>query len=558
MTIVDMPHRADDGARAVRVCLIVCGAAVTLLALVAVALRVRSGASVGPTQWQIGLVGLAVLIAGVLRRPARALAGVLARARTAAPVEMLPVTRRQRTGLAAIVLLALVFRLAMISVYWPSHQIVTGMVLWDAEMARNLIQGRGWTLNWEFVQRLDRAVVQRGATVDPQDFYPVDDSKPGALAPLPFYAHTPGYPIWLALSFLLGGSHRFIYAQWAQAALDSVACLLVFGIGRRLWSNTAGVFGALLYAWSPGLAYLAIQPVAAATDSFWVLLIGYGVVRLACDVTAGKPVAAGLIAVVVGAAVGTAMNTLAFTLPLAAAGAAALAGVLARPAWRIAGYLCLAHLLVVLVLVPWGLRNKRVYGQFAETRQTFWQHTWETLGAVPNPWGLALETESGGKDDAFYRWVDANCPAPCWPFDREAFTRDYLMRRVFPSRHFPVHVFRLVAKQFPGIVYVSRLPVDKPYAGNGVAGRAFGAALSIINIAVLLLFPAALVGLVVIAARKSTALAAWVALGPSLFLVAFSLVLFIEHRKTTQAYGYLTALAGVACAACLNPRADNH
>jgi hypothetical protein len=325
-----------------------------------------------------------------------------------------------------------------------------------------------------------------------------------------------------------------------------------------LWSNTAGIVGALLYSLSPGLVYLSIQPVAAATDSFWVLLVGYGVVRLAGDVASGKSPARGLFALVLGAAGGTAMNTLAFTLPLAAAGGAVLVGFFSRPAWRIAGYLVLAHLLVMLVLVPWGLRNQRVYGHFAETRQTVWQHTWETLGAIPNPWGLVLITESGGKDDAFEKWIADTCPAPCGQFERETFTRNYLLRTVFTSRHFPLHMVRIVMKQFPGIVYVSRLPVDNPYAGTGIAGRSFAAALRIVNFAVLLLWPAALLGLALITVRKATALAGWVGLAPSVFLIAFSLGLFVEHRKTTQAYGYLTALAGVACAACLNPRVDDY
>lgn len=546
----------DRVARVVRAGLIGSGGTGTLLTLLALALRVHRGGPIGPTQLHIGAIAVAILIAGLLRAPARVLAQAFMRARAGAPVEIEPVTRRQRGLLASAVLVALVFRLVMISVYWPSHQIVTGMVLWDAEMARNLLKGRGWTLNWGFVERLDRVVIERGKTVDPQEFYPVDDSKPGALDTFQLYAHTPGHSVWLALSFLLGGSHRFIYSQWMQAALDSLACLLVFGIGRRLWSNTAGVAGALIYALSPGHVYLAIQPAAAATDSFWVLLIGYGAVRLARAVASRTSVAPGLVAVVAGTVCGTMMNTLAFTLPLAAAGGAALAGFFVRPAWRIAGYLVLAHLLVVLALVPWGLRTKRVYGHFAETRQTFWQHTWETLGAVPNPWGLQLVTESGGKDDAYFVWIRANCPAPCWPFEREAFTRDYLLKNVFTSPQFPVHLLRLVKMQLPGVVYVSRLPVDNPYVGEGIAGRIFAAALSVINVAVLLLFPAALVGLVFLTVRKSTAVAAWVGLAPSVFLIVFSLVLFIEHRKTTQAYGYLMALAGVACAACLNPRDD--
>lgn len=539
-------------ARRARAGLVAAGAAVTLLALMAIALRIRASGEVGPTLIEIGLAGLGIVALGLWRRPARVLADAVARARAAGPVQWRPITRRQGTALAAIVLLAFGFRLTMVSVYWPTHQIVSGMPLWDAEMARNLLLGRGFTLNWAFVEREDRVIVATGRTVDPQDFYPVDDSKPGSVDTLRLYAHTPGYAIWLALSFALGGSHRFIYSQWMQAGLDASACLLVFGIGRRLWSNRAGAIGALFYALSPGSVYLAIQPVAAATDSFWVLLVGYGIVRMIRDTDRGTSAVKGLLAIVLGALGGTAMNTLAYTLPLAAAGGAALVALVARPAWRVAGYLVLAHLLLVLALVPWGLRNQRVYGHFTETRQSFWQHTWETLGAIPNPWGLVLNTPQGGKDDAFLQWIRENCPLPCLPYEREAFARDYLIENVFTSRHFPMHMARLVAKQFPGVVYVSRLPVDNPYVGSGVAGRAFGAWLTTLNFGVLFLWPAVLLGLVVTTLRKPVAVAAWIGLAPSLFLILFSLALLVEHRKTTQAYGYLAALAGVACAACMH------
>lgn len=70
------------------------------------------------------------------------------------------------------------------------------------------------------------------------------------------------------------------------------------------------------------------------------------------------------------------------------------------------------------------------------------------------------------------------------------------------------------------------------------------------------MWPAALFGLALITVPKSTAMVGWAGLAPSAFLIVFSLGLLVEHRKTTQAYGYLTALAGVVCAACLNPRPD--
>ena len=222
--------------------------------------------SIGPTERDVAWLGAVLLVLGVIPAVSRFIATLLAGARALADSPVQPLTVRTRLQLVAIVAIALMFRGVMIREYWPENQMASGMTLWDAEMARNLLNGRGWVLNWDFVQKQDRAVVQRQAMVDPQDFLPADDARPGALAPLAFFAHTPGYSTWLAGSFAVGGALRLRYSQWMQAILDSFACLLVFGIGRRLWSNLAGLIGALMYALSPAHVYVTIQTLAAATD----------------------------------------------------------------------------------------------------------------------------------------------------------------------------------------------------------------------------------------------------------------------------------------------------
>jgi hypothetical protein len=453
-------------------------------------------------------------------------------------------TSARRWQLAAIVAIALTFRLVMAGVYWPSNQMVMGMALWDAEMARNLLQGRGWVLNWDHVLTMDRAVVARGAMVDPQDFLPADDARAGALAPFAQFAHTPGYSVWLAASFALGGAQRFVYSQWMQAALDAAACLCVFGIGRRLWSIRAGIFGAIAYALSPAHAYVAVQTVAAATDSFWTLLVGYGAVRMWDAQRRGQSLAPGLTAVVAGSTAGALMNSAAFALPLVLAGATAIIAFAARSVARLVPFFLAAQMAVMALLTPWALRNKQVYGQFTFTRQTFWQFAWETLGSVPNPWGLAI----GDNDIAYWAWISARCPEPCSPDTRETVTRDYLVRDVFRSPQFPGHMVRLIATQLPGLVYVSRLPADKPFIAHGPAQQALALGLRGLNVLALLIWPAALFGLTLLTLREATAAGAWIGLAPTLFLIGFSLVFYIEHRKTTPAFGYLLAMSGVAVA----------
>ncbi|MCC7418308.1 MAG: glycosyltransferase family 39 protein [Acidobacteria bacterium] len=545
----------DRWAPRVRGLLAAAGAALPALALGAGPLGLQTSAPLGPLQIQVAALGLALMALAIANAPARAICEALQRARDGRGTSALaPPATGTRLRLAAIVLAAFALRGWLAVTYVPPVQMAMGMTLWDAEMARNLLAGRGFALNRAFVDRMDRAIVERGARVDPQDFLPADDAGAGALAPFALYPHTPGYPLWLAASFLLGGSLRFVHAQLLQGALDALGCLLVFGIGRRLWTSAAGLIGASVYALSPAHAYVSTQAVAAATDAFWVLLVGYGLVRMWDDHRRGRSMREGTACVAAGALCGAAMNSFALVLPLAALAWAALVGVIVRPAWRLVLPLLAAQVVVLALLTPWALRNQRVYGELAFTRQTFWQFAWETLGAIPNPWGLAI----GNNDEAYWKWVDANCAAPCTPAARESATRDYLVRHVFPSPGFPGHLARLVAHQLPGLLYVSRFPADVRYAYPGLAGRVTRLALSIADASMLLLWPLALCGLAMTARCGAEGAGAWLGLAPTLTIVGFSLVFLVEHRRTTSGYGYLIALAALPVSALVQRHADRH
>jgi len=520
------------------------GAGATVLALVGSSAGTPAGGGLGPAQFQVLCLGVLLAVGGLLPWPARRVSQVLEWAGRRHPRLAAPVTR-YRGPLLAIVVVAVAFRLLIVTAYWPSNQLVMGMSLWDAEMARNLIEGRGWVLNWDFLNGVDRVQTARESTVDLEDFLPADDSAPGALEPFQQYAHTPGYSLWLALSFLVGGGHRFAYSQYMQCVLDGLACFLAYGVGRRLWSPAAGLVGAAFYAVSPAHAYLASQTVAAATDSFWVVALTYGLVRLWTDLAADRPGWPGALVVALAALGGTIMNSAAFVLPMAGAGMAVLLAFRFPSGWRAAGHLVGAQVLVVLLLVPWGLRNEAVYGRFTLLRQTTWQLVWETLGQLPNPWGLGI----GPNDVVYFDWVRANCPTPCTAVAREAMTRDYLVSTVFPSPELPAHLLRLVWERLPGLVYVARLPVDGRYPADSFTWRGLAAGLGTLNFAALLLFPGALLGLLILLQRSETAAPALLGLAPTLFILLFSLLFFVEHRKTTPAYGYLLMLSAVAVTA---------
>lgn len=453
--------------------------------------------------------------------------------------------------LVLILAVAWTFRAVMLVGYVPASPWVADMVLWDAEMGRNLKEGRGWVLNEPLVIRIIGTQNAQKKQIDIAEFLPApEDSNPASFKRFTTWAHTPGYSLWFALSYLLGGSERYIHSRILQAFFDGLACLFLFGIGRRLWSRSAGYIAAGLYAFSPAHVFLANLPVSSCLDSFAFLGVAYGIVRIGSDVAAGYRAWKGVVVAGLCTAFGAAMNSAAFMLPLVAVVAALALAPFARQARRMVVWLMLVWCLAFAVLAPWGFRNLKVNGQFTLMRQTFWQFAWETLGEIPNPWGLALEN-----DAPYWRWTAQNCPDPCPPPVREATVRNYLFKEVFSSPQFPGHVVKLAVLRVPRLVSVIRsLPL-------GVISteippdfqKTLFKFLRVLDTAMLAVFPLALAGLLcALFLRKKAAVVTIVALAPSVFVVFFSLVFFVEVRKTLPAYGFLFALAGIAVSAAWN------
>jgi hypothetical protein len=449
------------------------------------------------------------------------------------------VTTRTRAALCAIVLVAFGFRLWMQRSYPAASPWVAALTLADAEMGRNLLAGRGWIANAEMVEKASRATAEKNAMVDLADLLPVDDGKPGAFVDVGS-PHSPGYSVWFAVSYWLGGEPRYVYSQRMQAALDALACVLLFSIGRALWSPGAGLIAAGIYALWPAPAFLANLTVAASTDSVWFIAVAYGAVTTWRQIAAGIRPWRGVIVVAAAAFCGACMNSTSFVLPAVVAGVAALTAVFDRRAWRLAGYMVVAQLLTAMLLMPWAFRNQRQYGQFSPIRGTFWQLAWAAFGELPNPWGL-------GFDDKYYwHWIEENC-ASCDASQRDQLTRDYILRTVVPSRGFFRHATNLIALRLPRLISVARHPegkyntFDPPTLGEAMAG-----VLSVTDALVPVLFVLAGIGLCVALTRTSARAPTLIAMAPTLFLTTFSLLFYVELRKTVPGFGFLAVLSGIA------------
>ncbi len=83
--------------------------------------------------------------------------------------------------------------------------------------------------------------------------------------------YPPGYPLWLALIYKLTGIRSPVAVQYVQMALDSLAVLLVVGIGVSAFGWMAGLTAGGLAALSPLLAFSGATPNADSPTSWLVL-----------------------------------------------------------------------------------------------------------------------------------------------------------------------------------------------------------------------------------------------------------------------------------------------
>jgi alpha-tubulin suppressor-like RCC1 family protein len=448
---------------------------------------------------------------------------------------------RSRAAILAITVVALAFRLSMLHSYQPLSPWVASLTLGDAEMGRNILAGRGWVTNAELVEKATRAQAGKNLMVDLEDLLPVDDGRPDAFADVGT-AHSPGYSVWFAVSYWLGGAARYVYSQRMQAALDALACVLLFAIGRAVWSPAAGLIAAAIYALWPAPAFLANLTVAASTDSFWFIAVAYGAVTAWRQIVQGQRPVRGAIVVALAAFGGACMNSTSLVLPTVVAGVALLVALIDRRALRITGYMLIAQLLAVALLTPWALRNQRLYGQFSPVRGTFWQLAWASFGELPNPWGLGFD------DKYYFNWIEENC-RDCSGGGRERFTRDYILSTVVPSPGFARHVGNLIALRLPRLLQIAILPDGAFNRSDSETWRdSLSGLLHFLAALVPAIFVLAGVGLLVAASRRSAAPAVLLGMGPSIFLTIFSLLFYVELRKTMPGFGYLSVLAGIAIA----------
>ena len=276
-------------------------------------------------------------------------------------------------------LLAMAVRLPML--YSLRDVYLTGGITTSLGLvARNLLEGRGLneTTGPEEILRLYDVQIGEGRLRDIQDF-PDPPDQPTR----PLIQRMPGYPALLALVWSLTGSYRYLPIQILQIALSCLLPLLLYGAGRRTFGEASGRVAGTLGAMNFAEARLAVVPLY----DWWILFtVGVVLWLLSLARERGFPLRDfALLGAVV--AVGVYFKSTLIVAPFLMALFLIPQIGLRRSA---IGALLLAGL-PLLALVPWTLRNQRIFHRTILTNTFLWPSIWEGFGEVDNPFGARLD-----------------------------------------------------------------------------------------------------------------------------------------------------------------------
>lgn len=272
---------------------------------------------------------------------------------------------------------ALFVRLLLLILLHDSYY-TSGMA--QGELARNIVEGRGFVVNIPFADSIGALSAKENRLVDVHEgverFSPAD--SPSDFRPFIAYM-MPGQGILLAGTYVLTGSYTYLPLQTLQAIIDACGVFLLIGLGESLFNRRVGLVAAMLFSIYIPEARLAIT----ATRDAWMPIIylgaAYAAVRMWKEPSVRRAFVLGLVV-----AIGAYFRSEILLLPVWVGGTAILAG----RSWRIsASNAAVAMIPVVILLLPWTIRNYVVFDRIIPTNTGLWVAMWQSFGEYENDFG---------------------------------------------------------------------------------------------------------------------------------------------------------------------------
>ena len=308
-----------------------------------------------------------------------------------------------RSRVARSIAVALLLILSFVSqemsiLLFPGTNAYYGIVAWQGTAAYSLIEDRKLALRTGDVRlcaqdlRAIKGLALR-STIQTQDYVALADLLPALKTTRPgevLFYYPPGYPLYLAGTFLASGQYRYDLARTIQLLLNMLgAPLLLLGTGVLLGSFATGYAAAALYALYAGPVQQTFYILPDALMPFLATLV--------------LAVSAWCIRrdrlkeyLVLGLVLGVGANFRSDVL--------GMAPFLALGIWRFRRKLdpgtiarvAAVGLIAFSFLIPYGLiqKNFKPVGRFQITTPGLGQNLWEGYGETPNPHGAILSDDA--------------------------------------------------------------------------------------------------------------------------------------------------------------------
>ena len=250
----------------------------------------------------------------------------------------------------------------------------SGLTAATAISARNIANGKGYTLNFAELDQILGKQVEERRCIDIAEIpcLPEKDNSPNFTRP-------PGYAMVLAATFKIFSTERYIYARVLQAVVDSFGCLVLYLLVMHMSTVRIAKISAFFYALFPPIIACAVRVIPDAYVTSLYIFIMYFFVKAIISDKNRYYVIAGIVTGIAGY-----FRTEFVLFPIFLG-----LGILLykKSILKTIAGVCVMFCVMLVVLLPWGIRNYNATGRFMITSTGTGMTLWAGIGEYPNKWG---------------------------------------------------------------------------------------------------------------------------------------------------------------------------